>query len=130
MEKLSNLAYHGKRAIRMLDRGPRTNDRYEAELYGRLRYQVADGLKTAFAATKDNVSIDVANDILRLVKKLSNGESGSKEFDRLKQVFDLLQYVLDKKTPTSPDTLLWNFYKLYRGLEPAWKKEEQRAVAR
>ncbi len=130
MKKLSNLVHHGKEALRMLNRGPATHDPYEAYAYRRLRRQAAERLGSAAAAARDNLSLDVANDIMRLVKKLSTNERGSNEFDRLKQVFDLLEYVVDKKRPTSTDALLYDFYKLYRGLEPAWRREEQRTVAR
>ena len=129
MEKVMRFIAAGKSAIQMLDRHPRTADPHEAHLYERLRHQKGRRLRIATAQVVTDLDVDVVKDLMKVVKKLRNGDNGkNKELDHLKLTLELLDYAVDKKKATHPDYLLWNFNEIYRQLGPVMQAEEQKRI--
>ena len=129
MEKAMRFIDAGRSAIRMLDRHPRTADPQEAHLYERLRHLKGRLLRRATAQVVTDIDVDVVKDLMKVVKKLRNGGNGKdRELDHLKVTLELLDYAVDKKKPTHPDYLLWNFNEIYRQLGPVMQQEEQKRI--
>ncbi len=82
-------------------------------------------LKTAYAQSLreaagkvTELDVDVMDDLMKVVKKLSRQTSTSDNGleARLKLTLELIQYTMGKSTSNHPDHLLWLFNKIYQGL--------------
>ena len=87
-------------------------------LHLKLKTLYAHNLREA-AAKLTELDVDVMEDLMRIVKKLGkdSATTGSRLEMRLKLTLDLIEHVLEKARPTSPDHLLWLFNKIYQGLK-------------
>ncbi len=91
MNHIEDLVRHGQRAIRMLDREPPSNSPYVLSLHDKLRLQARTSLRHAATKVVTDLDVDVVKDLMKIVKKLRNGESGGAgEFDRVKVTMELM----------------------------------------
>ena len=111
---MAELIYSGKYALHVLGRSSRTTDPYKAHLYEKLRDHARRRLRRATAAVVTDLDAGIVTDLMKVVKKLRNGEQGSKEFDRVKTSIELLEHTLDKKRTESLDIVLWKFNEIYK----------------
>lgn len=127
MNHIEDLVRHGQRAIRMLDRETPSNSAYVQSLHVRLRLQARTSLRHAATKVVTDLDVDVVKDLMKIVKKLRNGESeGSGEFDRIKLTLELMDKTIDRKHPLSHDSAVWVFNKIYKELEPIERSERNR----
>lgn len=127
MRLIADLVWHGQYAIRMLDRKPPTNDPYVGSLLDKLRVGAQRGLRKIAGKLVTDLDVDVVKDLMKIVKKLRNGETGgSGEFDRVKVTMELMEHTIDKKRPMNPDFAVWTFNEIYRRLAPIEKQERAR----
>jgi len=74
-----------------------------------------------------DLDVDVVKDLMKIVKKLRNGEAGgSDEFDRIKVTMELMEHAIDKKRPMTPDYAVWTFNEIYRRLEHIERQERSK----
>jgi len=86
-------------------------------LHLKLKTLFAHNLREA-AAKLTELDVDVMEDLMKIVKKLGkdSATTGSRLEMRLKLTLDLIEHVISRTTPTSPDHLLWLFNQIYKGL--------------
>lgn len=124
MRLIADLVWHGLYAIRMLDRKPPKDNPYMVSLHAKLRTGAHSSLRLAAERLVTDLDVDVVKDLMKIVKKLRNGETGgSAEFDRIKLTLELMDKTIDKKHPLSHDSAVWVFSKIYKELEPIERQE-------
>ena len=86
-------------------------------LHDKLKATYAQNLRQA-AAKLTELDVDVMEDLMRVVKKLGKQSTPTDNGldTRLKLTLDLIEHVISRTTPTTPDHLIWLFNKLYQGL--------------
>ncbi len=127
MQDIVNLTWHGQRAIRMLNHEPPSNDPYMLSLHDKLRTGAFRSLRRATGKLVTDLDVDVVKDLMKIVKKLRNGEAGgSDEFDRIKVTMELMEHAIDKKRPMTPDYAVWTFNEIYRRLEHIERQERSK----
>jgi hypothetical protein len=87
-------------------------------LHLRLKAHYAQHLRVAAAAKITELDVDVMEDLMKVVKKLGKDSmgTGNRLETRLKLTLDLIDHVISRTIPTTPDHLLWLFNKIYQGL--------------
>ena len=125
MNAHTTLIDSAKHGLRLLDRCPLNAAPYVLDLHDKLRKQASRKLKVAVQRdTVTDLDFDVVKDLMKVVKKLRNGEKGNnRELDRLKLTLELLEFAIDKKGPTSPDHIIWTFNRIYNKL--SWVDKHQ-----
>ena len=119
MEDLKNFFSALRNALSGLERDRkglyRTAD--TRSLHLKLKALYAHNLREA-AGKLTELDVDVMEDLMKVVKKLGkdSATTGSRLEMRLKLTLDLIDHVISRTMPTTPDHLIWLFNKIYQGL--------------
>ena len=124
MKEILNLVRTASEALHLLKSKPSTKSAGLRNSSLRKRKDTSMRLIEAVGDTVDLVDVDVVKDLMKVVKKLRNGEKAAdKEFSRLRTALELLEFAVHKKQATSPEHLPWILTELYKGLEYVMRQE-------